>query len=111
MTVHDPALEELRANVAVPFERAQAMLDNSGAKAVTPQMVRTFAKTARQRIRLDVARDDLKIQRCAFTPTPDDEGPNQRDNEQQQKQPRRNPAGQTVNEDAEQPSACCRQPA
>ena len=25
MTVHDPALEELRANVAVPFERAQAM--------------------------------------------------------------------------------------
>lgn len=25
MTAHDPALEELRANVAVPFERAQAM--------------------------------------------------------------------------------------
>jgi len=24
------------------------MLDNSGAKAITPQMVRTFAKTARQ---------------------------------------------------------------
>jgi hypothetical protein len=27
------------------------MLDNSGSKAVTPDMVRTFAKTARQRIR------------------------------------------------------------
>ncbi len=25
MTAHDPALDELRANVAVPFERAQAM--------------------------------------------------------------------------------------
>ena len=29
------------------------MLDNSGAKAITPQMVRTFAKAARQRLRLD----------------------------------------------------------
>jgi hypothetical protein len=29
------------------------MLDNSGYQAITPQMVRTFAKTARQRIRLE----------------------------------------------------------
>ena len=29
------------------------MLDNAGSKAITPQMVRTFAKTARQRIRLE----------------------------------------------------------
>ena len=29
------------------------MLDHSGSKAITPQMVRTFAKTARQRIRLE----------------------------------------------------------
>ena len=31
----------------------QAMLDNSGSKAITLQMVRTFAKTACQRIRLE----------------------------------------------------------
>ena len=36
------------ANYDGDDERAQAMLDNSGAKAITPQMVRTFAKTARQ---------------------------------------------------------------
>ena len=29
------------------------MLENSGSKAVTPQMVRTFAETARQNIRLE----------------------------------------------------------
>ena len=29
------------------------MLDSSGSKAITPQMVRTFAKAARQRIRLE----------------------------------------------------------
>lgn len=29
------------------------MLDSSRARAVTPQMVRAFAKTARQRIRLE----------------------------------------------------------
>lgn len=29
------------------------MLDNSGSKAITPQMVCIFAKTARQRIRLE----------------------------------------------------------
>ncbi len=30
--------------------RGQAMLDNSGARAITPQMVCTFTKTARQRL-------------------------------------------------------------
>ena len=34
-------------------ERAQAMLENSGSKAVTPQMVRNFAETARRHIRLE----------------------------------------------------------
>ncbi|WP_296584474.1 hypothetical protein [Xanthobacter sp.] len=39
------------------------MLDNSGSKAITSQMVRTFAKTARQRIYLeggDYRRDHLR---------------------------------------------------
>ena len=29
------------------------MLDNAGAKAITPQMIRTIAKIARQRIRVE----------------------------------------------------------
>jgi site-specific DNA recombinase len=40
------------------------MLDLSGSKAITPQMVRTFAKTARQRIRLEgggYRRDHLRV--------------------------------------------------
>ncbi len=56
----DPALKDridglkaIRDQAKADAERAQAMLDNSGVKAITPQMVRTFAKTARQRIRLE----------------------------------------------------------
>ncbi len=46
-------LKAIRDQAKADAERAQAMLDSSGSKAVTPQMVRTFAKTARQRIRLE----------------------------------------------------------
>jgi site-specific DNA recombinase len=56
----DPALKDridglkaTRDQAKADAERAQAMLDTSGSKAITPQMVRTFAKTARQRIRLE----------------------------------------------------------
>ncbi|WP_232316740.1 recombinase family protein [Candidatus Burkholderia verschuerenii] len=58
--IEDPALKDriaglkaLRDQARVDAERAQAMLDSSGAKAVTPEMVRTFAQTARRRIRLE----------------------------------------------------------
>ena len=58
--IDDPALKDridglkaIRDQAKTDAERAQAMLDTSGAKAITPQMVRTFAKTARQRIRLE----------------------------------------------------------
>ncbi len=58
--IDDPALKDridglkaIRDQAKSDAERAQAMLDTSGAKAITPQMVRTFAKTARQRIRLE----------------------------------------------------------
>ena len=58
--IDDPALKDridglkaIRDQAKADAERAQAMLDNSGAKAITPQLVRTFAKTARQRIRLE----------------------------------------------------------
>ena len=58
--IDDPALKDridglkaIRDQAKADAERAQAMLDNSGSKAITPQMVRTFAKTARKRIRLE----------------------------------------------------------
>jgi site-specific DNA recombinase len=58
--IDDPALKDridglkaIRDQAKVDAERAQAMLDNSGVKAITPQMARTFARTARQRIRLE----------------------------------------------------------
>ena len=58
--LHDPALKDridglkaIRDQAKADAERAQAMLENSGSKAVTPQMVRTFAETARRRIRLE----------------------------------------------------------
>ncbi|AMN47244.1 hypothetical protein ACG33_09080 [Steroidobacter denitrificans] len=47
----------------VDAERAQAMLQNTGQKAVTPEMLRKFAATARARIRLeggDYRRDHLR---------------------------------------------------
>ena len=56
----DPALKDridglkaIRDQAKVDAERAQAMLQNTGQKAVTPQMLRTFATTARDRIRLE----------------------------------------------------------
>jgi site-specific DNA recombinase len=58
--IDDPALKDrieglkaIRDQAKADAERAQAMLDNSGSKAITPQIVRAFAKTARQRIRLE----------------------------------------------------------
>ena len=56
----DPALKDridglkaIRDQAKADADRAQAMLQNTGQKAVTPQMLRTFATTARERIRLD----------------------------------------------------------
>ncbi|MDU3045463.1 recombinase family protein, partial [Bradyrhizobium sp.] len=58
--IDDPALKDridglmaIRDQAKADAERAQAMLDNSGSKAISPQMVRAFAETARQRIRLE----------------------------------------------------------
>lgn len=55
-----PALEDridgvkpIRDQAKADVERAQAMLGNSGQKTVTPQMLCTFAGTARQSIRLE----------------------------------------------------------
>ncbi|GGB38273.1 resolvase [Tistrella bauzanensis] len=56
----DPALKDridglkaIRDQAKADAERAQAMLQNSGQRAVTTQMLRTFASTARDRIRLE----------------------------------------------------------
>ncbi len=56
----DPALKDridglkaIRDQAKTDAERAGAMLQNSGSKAVTPQMLSKFARTARQRIRLE----------------------------------------------------------
>src|SRR3546814_12611127 len=46
-------LKAIRDQAKADADRAQAMLQNSGQKAVTPQMLRKFASTARERIRLD----------------------------------------------------------
>ena len=58
--IDDPALKDrieglkaIRDQAKADAERAQAMLDNTSSKAITPQMIRSFAKTARQRIRLE----------------------------------------------------------
>ena len=56
----DPALKDridglkaIRDQSKADAERAQAMLQQSGRQAVTPQMLSQFARTARQRIRLE----------------------------------------------------------
>ncbi|MCV2449417.1 hypothetical protein [Paracoccus sp. DMF] len=56
----DPALKDridglkaIRDQATTDTDRAQAMLQNSGQKAVTPQMLRKFAATARKRIWLE----------------------------------------------------------
>ncbi|CAN5232014.1 recombinase family protein [soil metagenome] len=58
--ITDPALKDriaglkaLRDQARVDAERAQAMLESSGNRAVTPTTVRRFADVARQRIRID----------------------------------------------------------
>lgn len=66
----DPALKDridglkaIRDQAKADADRAQAMLQNTGQKAVTPQMLRKFAATARERIRLEVGgyrRDHLR---------------------------------------------------
>ncbi|HEX5281968.1 MAG TPA: recombinase family protein [Micropepsaceae bacterium] len=58
--LNDPALKErvtslkvIRDQAQVDAERAAAMLESSGQQAITPQMVRKFARTARERMRID----------------------------------------------------------
>ena len=58
--ITDPALKDridslkaIRDQAKADATRAEATLDSSGAKAITPQMIGTFAKAARQRMRLD----------------------------------------------------------
>ena len=47
------SLRAIREQASADAERAQAALDHAGNQAVSPDMVRTFARAARQRIRLD----------------------------------------------------------
>ena len=47
------ALKAIRDQSKADATRAQAMLESSGAKAITPQMIQTFAKAARQRMHLE----------------------------------------------------------
>ncbi|MFN7129191.1 MAG: recombinase family protein [Brevundimonas sp.] len=56
----DPALKDrldglkaIRDQAKADAERAQGMLNSSGRQAVTPEMLKRFARSARQRIRLD----------------------------------------------------------
>ena len=56
----DPALKErivslkaTRDQAQADAARAAAMLETSGQQSITPQMVQTFARTARERIRID----------------------------------------------------------
>lgn len=58
--INDPALKDridglkaIRDQAKSDAERAQAMLQNSGQKAITPEMLRKLAQTARGRIRLE----------------------------------------------------------
>jgi site-specific DNA recombinase len=58
--LNDPALKDrieglkaTRDQARADAERAQATLQNSGSQAVTPQMLSKFARTARQRTRLE----------------------------------------------------------
>ena len=58
--LHAPGLKErisglksIREHASADADRAQAALDHAGNQAVSPDMVRTFARAARQRIRLD----------------------------------------------------------
>lgn len=46
-------LKAIREQASADAERAQAALDHAGNQAVSPDMVKTFARVARQRIRLE----------------------------------------------------------
>jgi site-specific DNA recombinase len=46
-------LKATRDQARADSERAQAMLESSGQQAITPQMVRKFARTARERMRIE----------------------------------------------------------
>jgi site-specific DNA recombinase len=46
-------LKAIRDQAQTDAERAQAMMENSSQQAITPQMIRKFAMTARSRIRID----------------------------------------------------------
>jgi hypothetical protein len=57
--VNDPALKErvaglkaIRDQAAIDAVRVEASLDSSGSQTITPDMVTTFARTARERIRI-----------------------------------------------------------
>jgi hypothetical protein len=50
---HIVGLKAARDQAQADAERAQAMLESSGQQTITPAMVRKFARTARERIRLD----------------------------------------------------------
>ena len=47
------SLKAIREQASADAERAQAALDHAGNQAVSPDMVKTFVQTARERIRLD----------------------------------------------------------
>jgi hypothetical protein len=49
-------LKAIREQASADAERAQAALDHAGNQAVGPDMVKTFARAARQRIRLESGR-------------------------------------------------------
>ena len=67
----DPALKErvarlkaIRDQTQADAERAAAILESSAQQAVTPQMVQRFARTARERIKIDgggYRRDHLRV--------------------------------------------------
>jgi site-specific DNA recombinase len=46
-------LKAIRDQASADADRAQAALDNAGNQAISPEMVTTFARAARQRIRMD----------------------------------------------------------
>ncbi len=49
----DPALKDHIADFKAARDQDQAMLESSGQQTVTPAMVRKFARTARELIRID----------------------------------------------------------
>jgi hypothetical protein len=51
---HIAGLKALRDQPRVDAERAEALLASAGQKAITTQVVRKFATTARERIRVEV---------------------------------------------------------